>query len=83
MPAYPPVQPTVGYPPAMQPSVGQPAEPGLPPVGQPEPRVKLYYRQCDHTAWCYAGCFECIHDAEEYAEPLQRAGYQVHFRNCR
>ncbi len=57
--------------------------PDAPPMGQPEPRVKLYYRTCEHVPWRYVGCFECIHDAEEYARPLQAAGYQVHFRNCR
>jgi hypothetical protein len=65
-----------------QPSNGQPSI-GQPPAGQPEPRVKLYYRECAHEPWKYVGCFECTHDAQDAAVPLQRAGYQVYFRNCR
>lgn len=75
-------KPQVGPLPAVPALPGQsPSQPPQP--GQPEPRVKLYYRECVHEQWKYVGCFECIHDAQDYAAPLQKAGYQVFFRNCR
>jgi len=80
-----PGQPQVGQPQVGQPPMGQPVPAVVadPPTGQPEPRVKLYYRPCSHEPWRYAGCYECIHDAEDAAKPMQAAGYQVYFRNCR
>lgn len=53
----------------------------LPTVTLGHHHYDVYYRNCEHEPWRFAGSYDCIHDAEGAARRLDRRGFQVSIRH--